>query len=130
MKSHFYDIICPILLLISTILIYLGMMFQVNSIDLLIGFSLAFLINHFLFWKFLNKEDSTKYAILYSFSLFLAFVLITVSYEFLENFENIAFYSFCFLIGAISVIAENFLVIKKIKRDNNVQEKNTFCIEA
>ncbi|MDP3380464.1 MAG: hypothetical protein Q8S84_02795 [bacterium] len=67
---------------------------------------------------------------MYSFSLFLAFVLITVSYEFLENFENIAFYSFCFLIGAISVIAENFLVIKKIKRDNNVQEKNTFCIEA
>lgn len=130
MKSHIYDIICPILILVSTILIYLGIMFHVNTIDTLIGFSIAFLINHFLFWKFLNKEDSTKYAILYFFSLFLAFGLITVSYEFLEVFENIAFYSFCFLIGALSVLVENFLVIKKIKRDNNVQEKNTYCIEA
>lgn len=130
MKSHIYDIIFPILILVSTILIYLGMMFHVNTIDSLIGFSIAFLINHFLFWKFLNKEDSTKYAILYFFSLFLAFGLITVSYEFLESFENIAFYSFCFLIGALSVVAENFLVIKKIKRDNNVQEKNTYCLEA
>ena len=130
MKTHIYDIICPVQLCISTILIYLGMMFQTNTIDLLIGITLAFWINCYLFWKFLNKDDSTKYAILFFFSLFVAFGFITVSYEFFEKYENIAFYSFCFFIGALSVVAENFLVIKKIKRDNNVQEKNTYCLEA